>query len=375
MKSKKILTFSSIILLSLATLTACDTGQEESAVSDSQPAVEESVDTAAGDTTEESTEESTEDTAEESSETSGETEADLAASQDGTVVVEDLHGTVEVPVNPSTVVALDNRSFETLAEWGIELAAVPKSVMPEDSLYVQDEDVADIGNHREPDLELIAAVQPELVIVGQRFAPYYEDIKALVPDAVVVDFTFDVSEEADQPGANLVNGLKHTNTELGKIFEKEAEADQLIQDFDAAMADAQAAYNGEDTIMSVIVSGGDIGFSAPSSGRVWGPLYEIFDWQPALDVDEATSDHQGDEISVEAIAQSQPDWLMVLDRDAGITAEDGATAQDVIENAPALSQTPAIQNGQVVYAPNDTYTNESIQTYTELFQILAQAFE
>ena len=35
----------------------------------------------------------------------------------------------------------------------------------------------------------------------------------------------------------------------------------------------------------------------------------------------------------------------------------------------------AISTGQVVYAPNDTYTNESIITYTEIFNSLADAFE
>ena len=43
-----------------------------------------------------------------------------------TVEITDVHGTVTVPVNPKNVVSLDNRTFETLADWGIELAAVPK---------------------------------------------------------------------------------------------------------------------------------------------------------------------------------------------------------------------------------------------------------
>jgi len=94
-----------------------------------------------------------------------------------TVEITDVHGTVTVPVNPKNVVALDNRTFETLADWGIELAAVPKGVMPADSPYVKDESVKDIGNHREPNLEIIAAVDPELVIIGQRFAGFYEEIK------------------------------------------------------------------------------------------------------------------------------------------------------------------------------------------------------
>lgn len=199
-----------------------------------------------------------------------------AVSEPTTVEITDVHGTVTVPVNPKNVVALDNRTFETLSDWGIKLAAAPKGVMPADSPYLADESVLDIGNHREPNLEIIAAVEPELVIIGQRFASYYEDIKALVPNAAVIDLNFDVSETAYTPGENLVNGLKNSTITLGKIFNKNEEAQQLITELDKAIENVKASYNGTDKIMSVIVSGGNIGFSAPRSGRVWGPMYEIF---------------------------------------------------------------------------------------------------
>lgn len=288
-----------------------------------------------------------------------------------TVEVTDVHGTVVVPVNPQRVISLDNRTYDTLEAWGVKLAAAPKGVMPADSPYVLDESVQDIGNHREPNLELIAAVDPDLVIVGQRFASFYEEIKALVPNAAVIDLNFDVSEAAENPGESLVNGLKDSTITLGKIFDKNAEANQLIADFDQAIAEAKAAYNGTDTIMSVIVSGGNIGFSAPGAGRVWGPMYGIFGWVSSLEIDNSTSDHQGDDINVEAIAQSNPDWIFVLDRDAAVAGTDAPPAQDVIDNSPALQSVTAVTKGQIVYAPNDTYTNESIQTYLKLFSDLA----
>lgn len=293
-----------------------------------------------------------------------------------TVEITDAHGTVTVPINPKNVVALDNRTFETLADWGIELAAAPKDVMPADSPYVTDESVQNIGNHREPNLEIIAAVDPELVIVGQRFAKFYDDIKALVPNAAVIDLNIDVSEEVATPGENLVNGFKDITISLGKIFDKNEEAEKLVAEFDQAIENAKAAYNGTDTVMSVIVSGGNIGFSAPGYGRVWGPLYEIFGWVPALEVDKTTSDHQGDEVSVEAIAQSNPDWIFVLDRDAAVSSnEDAVPAQDVIDHSPALQNTTAVSQGQIIYAPNDTYTNESIQTFIEIFENLANTLK
>ncbi len=293
-----------------------------------------------------------------------------------TVEITDIHGNVTVPINPKNVVALDNRTFETLSDWGIELAAVPKGVMTADSPYVSDESVQDIGNHREPNLELIAAVEPELVIIGQRFANFYDDIKALVPNAAVIDLNFDVSETTATPGENLVNGLKNSTIALGQIFDKNEEAEMLIADFDKAIEEAKSAYNGTDTIMSVVVSGGNIGFSAPKSGRVWGPMYEIFSWTPALEISSASSNHQGDDVSVEAIAQSNPTWLFVLDRDASVSSTtDAVPAQDVIDNSPALKNITAVTEGNIVYAPNDTYTNESIQTYLELFGNIANAFK
>lgn len=292
-----------------------------------------------------------------------------------TVEITDAHGTVTVPVNPKNVVALDNRTFETLADWNIELTAVPKAVMLSDSPYVTDENVQDIGNHREPNLEILAAANPELVIVGQRFSGYYEDIKKLVPNAVVIDLNVDV-EETSTPGESLVNGFKETTRTLGEIFDKNEEAEQLVAELDQAIEKAKSAYNGTDTIMSVIVSGGDIGFSAPHSGRVFGPLYDIFGWTPALEVDDTSTDHQGDEISVEAIAQSNPDWLLVLDRDApisGLAENEKVPAQDVIDNSPALQNTTAVSEEQIVYAPIDTYLNESIQTFIELFNNIADS--
>lgn len=288
------------------------------------------------------------------------------------VEITDVHGPVLVPKNPKNVVALDNRTFETLSDWGIELAAAPKPIMPSDISYTTDDSVLDIGNHREPNLEIIAAVDPDLVIIGQRFASFYDDIKEIVPNAAVIDLNFDVSETANSAGDNLINGLKDSTLVLGKIFDKNQEAENMIAELDKAIENAKSAYKGNETVLSVIVSGGNIGFSAPGSGRVWGPMYEVFGWNPALEIDKSSSDHQGDEISVEAIAQSNPDWIFVLDRDAGVSSTSEALpAQDVIDNSPALKNARAVINNKIYYAPNDTYINESIQTYIELFNKLA----
>ena len=236
--------------------------------------------------------------------------ANIAAEND-TVTITDATGEVTVPKNPQKVVALDNRTFETLEQWGIQPVAVPKDVMYPASAFVSDDNIANAGNHREPNLEVIAAAQPDLVIVGQRFASYYEEIKALVPEATVINLDIDVSQESEDPGRNLTEGLIETTRTLGEIFDKQAEADQLIQEFEAAIERAKAAYPADETVMSLVVSGGNLGYAAPQIGRVWGPLYSILDWKPAFEIENDSTDHKGDDISVEAIAESNPDWLMV----------------------------------------------------------------
>lgn len=291
-----------------------------------------------------------------------------------TVKINDINGEVEVKKNPQRVVALDNRTFETLEDWGIKPVAVPKAVMPDSSAFVSDDEIEDIGNHKEPNLEILAAADPDLVIIGQRFGSYEEDIRKLVPNADIINLNWDVSEEAGNPGENLVKGFKESIDGLGKIFEKEDEAEALKAKLDESIAKAKEAYDGK-TVVSTVVSGGEIGYSAPSFGRVWGPLYEVLGLKPAIEVDNTSSDHKGDDISVEAIAEENPAYLLVLDRDAATSsASDSQPATDVIENSEAMKATDAVANNKIYYAPDDTYTNESPQTFIEIFEGLAELF-
>ena len=79
---------------------------------------------------------------------------------------------------------------------------------------------------------------------------------------------------------------------------------------------------------------------------------------------------------MEAIADANPDWILVMDRDAAVSAdEDYTPAEQVIQGSEALSNVSAVQEGNVVYMPEDTYTNESIITYTEILNSMADAFE
>ena len=109
-----------------------------------------------------------------------------------TVTVEDDHGTHEIsPDQLDSVGAFDNRTFRTLQEFGVELSVAPVDLMNDEahSEYINDDSILNTGNHREPDLEQIVAAEPDLVINGQRYAQYYDDIAGLIPeDSVILEF-------------------------------------------------------------------------------------------------------------------------------------------------------------------------------------------
>ncbi|MFD5867077.1 siderophore ABC transporter substrate-binding protein [Corynebacterium sp. NPDC060344] len=299
---------------------------------------------------------------------------DAAAENTGettTVQIEDNFGTQSVEVPAENIVATDNRVFRTLEDWGIDLAAAPVNLMPANLEYKKDDSIVNLGSHREPDLEAVVAVEPDLIINGQRFAQYGEDFKKLAPEAAIVDLTPREDKPYDEE-------LRRQTKGLGDLFGKQDEADKLIEEFDKSIERAKAAYDDQDKVMGVITSGGNINYAAPGSGRSLGPIFQILGLTPALEVDNSSTDHEGDDISVEAIADSNPDLMIVMDRDAAVAPNNGeeyTPANELISDSAALQNVTAVKDGRIVYMPQFTYVDEGIQTYTEFFNTLADALE
>ncbi len=296
-------------------------------------------------------------------------EAAPSSSAPTSVTVTDNSGEHTINLPLTSVVATDNRTFETLDSWGIKLSAAAVSLMPEGIGYTKDDSVADIGTHAEPNLEIIVAADPQLIVNGQRFAKQQDAIAALVPDATILNLD-------PREGEAFDSELKRQVTVLGEVFSKQTEAKKLVEDFDASIARVKAAYDSGAKVMGINVSGGEIGYVAPTNGRTIGPMFDIFGFTPSLAI-EGSDDHQGDDISVEAIAQSNPDIIIVMDRDAAVAADEAGyqPAAQVIEGSEALKNVNAVKNSKVIYMPADTYTNEGIQTYTEFFNSLADLLE
>ncbi|WP_313816319.1 ABC transporter substrate-binding protein [Citricoccus sp.] len=293
-----------------------------------------------------------------------------AEAQSFPLEIEDMAGNQVTIESADSIIATDNRIFRTLEDWGVELSAAPLGLMFEGTVdYPSDDSIIDLGNHREPNLEGFVEAEPDLVLNGQRFSGQTEAIMPLIGDAAFVDTNL----VEDEP---LEDELRRQTTLLGDIFAQQAEAEALIADFDAAIEDAQGAYDAEQTVVGLIATGGDLSYAAPSTGRAIGPVFDMLGLTPALER-EGSTNHQGDDISVEAIAEANPDWLLVMDRDAATSdaeADGYQPAAELLEGSEALQNVTAIKEGNIVYLPEDFYVHEDIQNYTTFLTELAEAF-
>lgn len=268
----------------------------------------------------------------------GETSA--SASATGPVTITDAQGrTVEVPANPKTVVAIDWSVIRTLTDLGVEVDAVPKanSALPAD--LAKYEKATQVGTLFEPDYEAIAAMNPDLVIVGSRSGTP-EIVKEFEKFAPAV---IDMSVRSKSP-ADTFKLTTERVTQLGSIFGKQQQASDLMAKIatDIAKVKKSATDSGK-TAMVVQVSDGTV--SAYGPGSRFGTVYEDFGYKPTGAPLDDKGGH-GEEISQEFFVQYNPGVLFVLDR-AKVVGQKQAPALDVLNNG-LVGTTDAAKDKKIV---------------------------
>lgn len=282
------------------------------------------------------------------------------ASETDTIRVDTANGPVDVPANPVRVAALDNTSLETLEAFGVEPVALPKPILPDQGFedWVADETILDVGSHREPNLEVLSEAEPDLIIGGYRFREYTEELSRIAP-------TIDISPTDE----NFVESLEAQTEKLGVIFGKEEKAEEIIAQLDEAEENAAAQTTGQ-TVFLANVNGGKIDNGAQRIGRIVEPL----------DLTDVFAGEEGDihgdsGLAPETIAQANPEWVIVLDRDAAAGEGDASPASAVFAAQEAFENTTFMTEDQVIYLDPFFYTREGIQAYTEAYESIATAFE
>lgn len=261
--------------------------------------------------------------------------ADAAVASDAApteVTVTHAQGETVVPVNPETVLTFDLAALDTLDALGVQVDGLPKSNLPGDLARFATDDYLDIGTLFEPDYEAVQGADPDLIIVAGRSSEALPELDKIAP-------TIDLSND----WANFRGSVEGNARVLGQIFDAEDEVEALISQLEADIEDTAALAADAGTGLIVLTSGGEV--TAYGPGSRFGFLHDELGLTPAVeDVEAAT---HGEAISFEFIAETNPDWLFVVDRDAAV-GEGGAAAAEVLDNE-LVAQTTAWSTGQVHY--------------------------
>lgn len=255
----------------------------------------------------------------------------LVSAQETTIT----HAQGETTINgvPETVLVQDWAVFDNLSALGVEVDGVPSSNAPS---YLADQIPADaiqIGSLFEPDFEGIAAAEADIYLVAGRSRTAYPTAAEIVP---TVDLSIDNNA--------IVEGVKTNLTKLGEIFDAEDKAAELISNLDAKVAEVQAAAEDKGNALVLVTNAGNIGVYGPDSRVSW--IYNEIGLESAM-TEVEDGDHGGDSVSFEYILEMNPDWLFVIDRDAGVGESTGAAAA-LLDNE-LVNQTTAAKQDQIVY--------------------------
>ena len=262
-----------------------------------------------------------------------------ASAQAQDLTIQHAKGETTVPRKPRKVLAFDMASLDTLNALGVEVSGVPTARFPEYLAKYGSDQYEKVGTLFEPDYEAVNAAEPDLIVVGGRSSAKYADLAKIAP---TIDLTVDPKD--------FMGGLKRNVRILGKIFDKEAEAETQLTKLETSMADLRRNAAKAGSGLLVLTTGGKM--SAYGPGSRFGILHDEFGLAPAVE-GLATTSH-GQAVSAEFILKTNPDWLFVIDRDV-VVGRDGGAAKKVLDNE-LVAQTSAWKQNQVVYLdPVDWY--------------------
>lgn len=266
---------------------------------------------------------------------SGPEPAASAAAGDNGIRIIHQQGEVVLPRTPQRVIVQDIAVLDILDALGVEaVIGVPGVNLPDYLEAYGSAPYLKTGTLQEPDYEAISAAAPDLVIVASRSRTALPELSGIAP-------TIDLSVD----NAGLVEGVKANIEILGRIFGRQERAAGLVAELDARLDALRARTADAGTAMVLVTNAGRLGVYGANSRLSW--IFTEAGFKPVRDeVDDRF--HGGDAVSFEFILEADPDWIFVVDRDAGVGGGDSGAARQLLDNA-LVRQTSAWKEGGVVY--------------------------
>ncbi|MDH6363826.1 iron complex transport system substrate-binding protein [Enterococcus sp. PF1-24] len=273
------------------------------------------------------------------SETAVSTQASSSVAEVTAVTVTDSQGdSVEITKNPEKVVVFDNGSLDTLDVLGVGDSVVGAAVDNLPEYLAEYRDVESAGGIKEPDMEKINAMEPDLIIISGRQGDYKEELSAIAPTIFLgVD------------NADTWNSIENNVETLATIFDKTTEAEKALADLETKIADvkAQATESGEKALVTLVNEGE---LSAYGSGSRFGIVHDVFGFALADENIEAST--HGQNVSYEYVLEMNPDILFVVDRTQAIG---GDTTENQVADNELVKETNAGKNGKVYTLTPDVW--------------------
>ncbi|WP_394690831.1 siderophore ABC transporter substrate-binding protein [Hoeflea sp.] len=243
-------------------------------------------------------------------------------------------GPQSVESNPAKVAVFDVAAIDTLDALGVTIDGVPNRLYLErlQEKYAKAEVV---GTLFEPDLEALNALAPDLIVVGGRSSGKQTETSRVAPS---IDMTI--------WGEDLIGQVRQRILDYGRIFDLNHKAQALVSEFDHKIETAKNALEGKGTALVLMTNGPKISVYGPGSRFGW--IHSVLGL-PAADPNIDASNH-GDAVSFEYVAETDPDWLIVVDRAAAVGSNE-QNAKATLDNV-LIRETRAWKTGRIVYLPS-----------------------
>lgn len=255
--------------------------------------------------------------------------------EDGLRLFTHAMGETCIPETPQRVVVLDTGELDNALALGAIIVGAPITDALQYQAYLdgQLDGISDIGAISEPNLEAILALTPDLILGSkQRYEAIYEQLTQIAPTAL--------TESLRVPWQD--NFRFHADA-LGKT----TEAEQLLADYEAHIAEVQAILGDslDTTTVSIIrFRPGQVRLYLKSS--YIGYILQDVGLQRPTSQDE---DVFSAEISIEQLQDADADYVFVT----GYDVDD--SERDTFLNSPLWQTLEAVQNEQVIDVNDDTW--------------------
>lgn len=274
------------------------------------------------------------------------------------VTIETALGLVEVET-AERVVVFDIAALDTIDALGVVPVGVPATLYVEHLQHLASA-AEPVGTLFEPDFEAVAALEPDLIVVGSRSSTQLDALSQIAP---TIDMT--ITGEG-----SLVDDAKARVTAYGALFGKEDAAAEMVQGLEDALAAAEAAVQEKGSALMLLTNGPKMSVFGPGSRFGW--IFEELGLPPAVTTSYEGS--HGESVSFEFVQQANPDWILVLDRAAAV-GESAESARQTLDNA-LIHETTAWQQEQLVFLdPAAMYIAlGGVQSTSELLTEITDAF-